>query len=245
MKRDGAKALRPAFRVVTPAGPLQRPHRAPAAPGRRISRPQTDVWRRRSSRRRIALAPHPLRRQHGGIRTSRHPAMTPFALSVLSHTPVWVWALLALLVALGLQQMRAQIVTRRRLLALPAGLAIYSLIGLLQTFGGHASSLLPWLAGAALGFALNRLWKLPRQVQALPDGRFRLGGSALPLTLFMVIFLLRYVLAVALNIEPDLAHAQTLVLPACLLMGLSVGLLAARAWRVLGNAPRRPAAVAA
>ena len=171
--------------------------------------------------------------------------MTTFLLTVLSHTPVWVWAVLAFLVALGLRQTREQIVTSRRLVALPVGLAIYSLIGMLQTFGGHASSLLPWVAGAALGFALNQLWKLPRQVQPLPDGRFRLGGSWVPLALFMVIFLLRYVLAVALNIEPELAHAQALVLPACLVMGLSVGLLAARAWRVLDNAQRPPAAVAA
>ena len=171
-------------------------------------------------------------------------AMTSFLLSVLSHTPVWVWALLALLVALGLRQTRAQIVTRRRLVAVPVGLGIYSLVGLLQTFGGHSSSLLPWVAGAVLGFGLNQLWQLPRQVQALPDGRFRLGGSVVPLVLFMAIFLMRYVLAVALNIEPELAHAPTLVLPACLLMGLSIGLLAARAWHVLGNAPRLPAALA-
>ena len=108
----------------------------------------------------------------------------------------------------------------------------------------RSSSLLPWVAGAVLGFGLNQLWQLPRQVQALPDGRFRLGGSVVPLVLFMAIFLMRYVLAVALNIEPELAHAPTLVLPACLLMGLSIGLLAARAWHVLGNAPRLPAALA-
>ena len=51
-------------------------------------------------------------------------------------------------------------------------------------------------------------------------------------------------MAVALNIEPELAQAQALVLPACLVMGLSVGLLAARAWRVLDNAQRPPAVAA-
>jgi hypothetical protein len=162
--------------------------------------------------------------------------MSTFLLTILSHTPLWVWGLLAMLVALGMRQARTQTLGRGRLVAVPIGLGMYSFLGLLQTFGGQTASLLPWLAGAALGFALNQLWQLPREVQALPDGRFRVGGSWVPLALYLAIFLGRYALNVTLNMAPHLAHALTLVVPASLLMGLSVGLLAARAVRVFGHA---------
>lgn len=128
--------------------------------------------------------------------------MITLIFAVLSRTPLWVWALLAALVALGLLQARDHVLPRARVLIQPLALGALSRYGAASAFGLHALPLGGWLAGLALGAALNQPLRLPRQVQALPDGRFRVGGSWAPLGLLMVIFWLRYSVAVALAMVP-------------------------------------------
>lgn len=163
--------------------------------------------------------------------------MITYLLTVLSHTPLWVWALLAALVALGLLQARDHVLPRARVLAQPLALGALSLVGAAGAFGLHALPLGGWLAGLALGAALNQPLRLPRQVQALPDGRFAVGGSWAPLGLLMLIFWLRYTLAVALAMVPALAGQPGFVAAACLVYGTASGLFGARAWRVLQHRP--------
>lgn len=167
--------------------------------------------------------------------------MFMFITQVLQHTPVWVWALLAGLIALGLRQSQDHVVSRTRLLIQPLALGLMSIFGAASTFGGQAVTVAGWLAGAALGVALNRLLGLPRQVQALADGRWAIGGSWAPMALLMGIFWLRYVIAVALAIAPGLAGQPLFAAAASALYGAATGLFAARAWRVLQQ--RAPAAL--
>ena len=163
--------------------------------------------------------------------------MTPFIFTVLSRTPLWVWALLAALVALGLLQARDHVLPRARVLIQPLALGALSLVGVGGAFGMLALPLGGWLAGLALGAALNQPLRLPRQVQARPDGRFAIGGNWAPLGLLMLIFWLRYTLAVALAMVPALAGEPALVAAASLLYGTASGLFGARAWRVLQHCP--------
>ena len=163
--------------------------------------------------------------------------MITLIFTVLSHTPLWVWALLAALVALGLLQARDHVLTRARVLAQPLALGALSLYGVSGVFGLHTLPLGGWLAGLALGAALARPLHLPGRVQALPDGRFSVGGSWAPLGLLMLIFWLRYAVAVALAMVPALAGQRGFVLAASLLYGLASGLFGARAWRVLQHRP--------
>lgn len=159
--------------------------------------------------------------------------MTTFALTVLQHTPVWVWAILAALVALGLVQSRDHVLSRGRLMLQPLALSAMSIYGAASSFGPHAAPVLGWLAGAVLGAVLNRGLRLPRQVQPLAGGRWAIGGSWAPLALFMTIFWLRYAVAVSLVIVPGLSGQPMFAAAACALYGTASGLLAARAWRVL------------
>lgn len=166
--------------------------------------------------------------------------MTTFILTVLSHTPVWVWALLAGLVALGLNQSRDHVLSRGRVLLQPIALSMLSIFSATSAFGLHAHVQPLWLAGMALGFALNRPLMLPRQVQALPDGRFAIGGSWAPLLLILAIFVLRYVGSASLAVVPELAQVPAFAAIASLLYGLPSGLLAARAQRCLAQAQALP-----
>ena len=159
--------------------------------------------------------------------------MIPFALTLLSHTPPWVWAILALLVALGAVQARDQVLTRQRLLVLPLVMVALSLYAATSAFGPQVGVLLAWGLGAVLGAALNRPLRLPRQVRRQADGRFAIGGSWAPMALLMTIFWLRYGINASLAMVPALAGQPAFAGIASSLYGAATGLLAARAWRVL------------
>ena len=161
--------------------------------------------------------------------------MIHFLISVLSHTPVWVWGLLAALIALGLHQAREHVVSGVRVLIQPLAMGTLALVSASTTFGWHATVQPLWAAGFAIGFALNRWLMLPRSVRPLPDGRYAIGGSWSPLVLLMAIFLLRYAVAASLAIVPGLSHELLFAALASALYGLPSGLLAARASHVLGS----------
>ena len=159
--------------------------------------------------------------------------MITFALTLLSHTPPWVWAILALLVALGAMQLRDHVLTRQRLLVQPVALGALSLYAAVSTFGLQTGALLAWAMGATLGAALNRPLRLPRQVRRQADGRFAIGGSWAPMALLMTIFWLRYGINASLAMVPALAGQPAFAGGASALYGAASGLLVARAWRVL------------
>ena len=171
--------------------------------------------------------------------------MTYFALQMFSHTPSWVWAILALLVALGAMQARDQVLTRRRLLVLPLVMAALSLYAAASAFGPRAGVLAAWALGAALGAALNQPLRLPRQVRRLADGRFAIGGSWAPMALLMTIFWLRYAISASFAMVPALATLPAFAGGASALYGVATGLLVARAWRVLRHGQDSAATAAA
>lgn len=154
-------------------------------------------------------------------------------LLIITRTPIWVWALLAALVALGLHQARDHQLTRSRALVQPIALGLLSFFGASSAFGWHATVQPMWLAGFAIGIALSRHLMPPLRVQALAGGRFAIGGSWAPLVLIVAIFMLRYVGSVSLAIVPQLADLPLFAAGASALYGLPSGLLAARARRLL------------
>ena len=161
-------------------------------------------------------------------------------LDILTHTPPAVWAVLAGLVLLGLRQTRTQTISTTRVWLIPAALGVASLVGALRGFAGAGELLTGacWAAGAALGFVSNRSLDLPRRVSANADGSFTIGGSIAPLLLFVGVFLVRYVVNVALAISPALASNPTAAVAAAVAYGFTAGLLAARSrkiWSTRGN----------
>ncbi len=171
--------------------------------------------------------------------------MLRFVYGVLSHTPLWVWAILAALVMLGLKQSQDHVVSRGRLIVQPLALGLLSLLAATSAFGLQWLPLAGWAAGVMLGIALNRPLVLPRQVQALAGNRWAIGGSWAPLALLMLIFWLRYAVAVSLAVSPGLAHIGLFVLASGLLYGVATGLFAARALRVLQQRAQPTPATAA
>lgn len=167
------------------------------------------------------------------------------AQEIVRHTPVWVWALLAGLIALGLKQSRDHVLRRTRLLVLPAVLGALSLAGATSAFGAQPGVVLAWLAGLAAGTSVFTLFRLPLRAQALSGDRFAVGGSWLPMVLLLGVFTLRYLVSASLAMHLEVTQTSGFPIGASLLYGAVAGLFTGRAWRILAQAPKGTVALAA
>lgn len=148
---------------------------------------------------------------------------------IVIHTPIWVWALYALLLFLGFQRTRDSSVALWRMLTLPlivTLLAIFSFI--VAGLGALPTMLLGLLVGSAAGWQLERKGATRR----LPDGKVWLRGDWWSFTLIVLVLAFRYVINVvaavapALNADPTW-HFSSLLISAAL-SGLFLGRTAAR-----------------
>lgn len=157
-------------------------------------------------------------------------------LQILSRTPLWVFALFAALVALGVLQSRTREVGRMRVLLLPAVFLPLSLWGVWNAFGAQALAFAAWLAGLGAALLLHRVGRPPRPAaSSAATGRYRVEGSWIPLALMMVIFFARYAIAVATAIRPELSANPLFFAAAGFAYGLFSGTFLARALRILAR----------
>ena len=163
---------------------------------------------------------------------------------IVSHTPLYVWAILAALVAAGSLQWRTLRMTRARLLIAPIALGAFALWGVGNAFGMHATVLGAWLGGMALSLFVNRtLLRWPREVR-LDGDAYVIAGSPWPLVLMLATFVLRYAVAVTLVFHPDWRAEPAFAAEMALLYGVLAGLFTARAVRILTSGPRARLATA-
>ncbi|HVR49203.1 MAG TPA: DUF6622 family protein [Pseudorhodoferax sp.] len=169
-------------------------------------------------------------------------------LQILSHTPVWVFALFALLAWLGARQLRASSTHLFRATAVPlamVALAIYGVAGAFGGAGAGGSALAGWALGAAAALALvARLPLHPAVRYDAASRRFLLPGSPWPLALMMGIFATKYTVGVLLAMHPALAQQGGFATGIGTLYGLFSGIFAGRALRLcrLALAQRQAAA---
>lgn len=151
-------------------------------------------------------------------------------INILSHTPVWVWGLLAALIALGHSQTRQRRVAPWRLLLLPLVLLGLGLWSMAPGFIALPLAALVWLValGAAAALAAGRPARAG--VQWLPsDQRLQVPGSWVPMLLILGVFSLRYAANVGMAFNPGWRNAPDVLLPLALLYGGFSGLFLGRA----------------
>lgn len=158
-------------------------------------------------------------------------------MQTLQHIPVWVFALLIGLIALGLLQTRTQYVRGQRLLGINISLTIVTLVGVAQQWR-HT----PWLALALCSWAATCLlasWAIGQT--AAPEGahyntatrRFTVPGSWLPLALFMAIFACKFVVGMVNGTAPNTLQTLNSAIGISALYGLFSGVLNGQALRLL------------
>jgi hypothetical protein len=162
------------------------------------------------------------------------PSTTPGLLDIVTHTPLWVWPLIAYALYAGWARTRDRIVSPARLLALPVILVLLDVFELvrhgLSAFGA---------AGLAFGIAAGTLAGLAvarhTPTWALPDGRLAVKGHWLPFAIVVAIVVVSYARGVALGVAPALAADTRFVIANAMLAGLLPALMLAR---TLGSLPR-------
>ena len=154
-------------------------------------------------------------------------------MQIFSHTPKWVFILFAALLWLGLQQMQYRRVGLNRATLLPLAMTGLSLYGVASAFGDLPIALLAWLAGTAVAFIATM--QLPSNTGIHYDAtnrRFQIPGSAVPLALFMGIFITKYAVGISIGMQVSLARDVNFVLSVGTLYGAFSGIFLARAARL-------------
>lgn len=166
-------------------------------------------------------------------------------MQILTNTPKWVFVLFLVLLWQGLNQMLPRTVGLTRSTIVPLAMTALSLYGVVSVFGDTPQSLLTWVVGAALAFAVYTSVSRADQIRYDAASRtFNLPGSVVPLILFMGIFLTKYAVGVSTRLQPALVHDSSFALSLGMLYGAFSGVFLARAtqlWRLALAQPQADA----
>ncbi len=160
-------------------------------------------------------------------------------IQILTHTPLYVWAILAFLVNRGVNAMRDREMDVRRLVMIPAVMLILSLQDIGTKFGLGGWALAAWATTAAAAALLAGLSGSTRIAAGAAPGTVRVRGSRLPLVMMLAVFFTKYVASVALAVAPQLRHDTLFAIAVCALFGVYNGWFVGRlagdlaAWRTL------------
>jgi len=149
-------------------------------------------------------------------------------LKIFTHTPLYVWVILALLVMRGVSASKDREMSFCRLAILPILLPLAMVAELTLKYGLGSAALPAWAVGAAAAGVAT--WKLSaaRISAGKQAGKVLVPGRWLLLAVLMTVFLTKYVATVALLITPQLRTDMLFVAPVCLMYGLCNGILLAR-----------------
>jgi hypothetical protein len=164
---------------------------------------------------------------------------------IVSHTPVYVWALLAFLIYRGWLASQDRETSLRKVALIPlvmVGLSVTSINGN-GPLGDGVWGL--WALGAVASAAA--IWQFSRREIMVnrAAGTVLQRGSWMPLALMVAIFVTKYTVAVMSAMHPELPHSVPFAASVALLYGVFNGLFLGRLARYAAAWQRQPVAVAA
>lgn len=142
--------------------------------------------------------------------------------------PLWPFAILAGLVALGYRQSQDRVVQPGTPARVAAAMLALSLYGVVASFGAGVLPVLAWMLGFAASLGLGGPVLAPRGL-AREGGAVRVPGSWLPLGLMLGIFMARFALGFATGIGAPFVHQAWFVALMSVALGGFSGAFAARA----------------
>lgn len=151
--------------------------------------------------------------------------IVPLVTGIVTHTPLYVWAIFAFIVFLGYQRTRDRVVHVWRLLLLPAVMIVTAMSGII---GGGLAILPAVLAGFAVGGTGGWLLERDGATRRLPGGRLWLRGEWWSLLQIILIFGFRYSLAVTTAINPAFVGNPTVHLVTAFISSLLSALVLGR-----------------
>ena len=153
-------------------------------------------------------------------------------IQILTHTPLYVWSILAFLLWRGAIEMHDREVTLRRMLILPLVMMGLSLHDMTLKFDPGVLLIAAWSAGCAAAMLMAWRFSRTRIAAGTAPDRVLVHGSVMPLILMLAIFLTKYITSVVLVIQPHLAHQMSVAAAICVVFGMFNGLLLGRLARM-------------
>jgi len=126
-----------------------------------------------------------------------------FIAQMLANTPPWVWALLALLLFLGVRALRPTTALLWRVAILPTVFFVWGLYGLFTLHSLSAQRILPWATALVAGIAVGVTLAGARSIRADKSrGLVHIPGGSLTLVLSLLIFATKYAFGVLHATQP-------------------------------------------
>ena len=142
---------------------------------------------------------------------------------IISHTPTYVWVILAVLVYRGVAAMRDQEMDVSKMFILPAIMLVLAVQDIIGKFGVSVLALACWGIAAVGTVALVHRFSATRVVAGIKPGSVMVRGSVLPLASMMSIFMLKYCASVAVVMVPTLRFDVLFTVTLCALFGVLNG----------------------
>lgn len=140
----------------------------------------------------------PTKRVHESPMTTSAPTIV----AILTHTPLWVWAIFAFVLFMAYQRTRDRVVQVWRLLLFPAIMILVAVSGMI---GAGLGGLPAILAGLVIGGVTGWLMEREGATRRLAGGRLWLRGEWWSLVQVALILAVRYATAVIAAAYPALA----------------------------------------
>ncbi|KZN12453.1 DUF6622 family protein [Marinomonas sp. TW1] len=155
-------------------------------------------------------------------------------LSILTSTPVWVWAVFAGLIYLGWKQRYDRNVSKKRVLLVPFVMVLLSLHGTISSFSSGSEPVLLWAAGLVCTLLL--CWLIfPFQSASFDttSKTFHIAGSCAPLLIIMGIFTIKYTVGVMTAMHNPMLKQPVMIASLSFLYGVFSGYFIARSLTLL------------
>lgn len=162
--------------------------------------------------------------------------MTQFLTQLVTHTPLYVWAILAFLVYRGMAALRDRDVEPGKLCIIPLVMLALSLQDIAAKFSLAGLAPLAWAIAAGATMLLAWRFGGTRVAAGSSPGSVRVRGSWVPLAMMMAVFFTKYAASVALAIRPQAAQDALFTVVVCALFGLFNGYFLGRLARDLKDA---------
>ena len=146
--------------------------------------------------------------------------------NILINTPLGVWLILFFLIYKGIQQIHTRPIKIYQLLILPLIFLPLSGVAIMQVrypMCAAYAHVLGLLTGGVLG---RFLWKR-QPIIIWKQGKWVQKGSCLPLSLYLLIFIIRYLMNVVQHLPTDIGLTAYFSWLTGLPIGISIGLLLA------------------
>lgn len=150
----------------------------------------------------------------------------------VTHTPIWVWALLIFLITRGVSAMKPGETSLGRLAIVPALFTVWGVWSINARYGTSWEAWAQWLVGIAAGMGLG--WMLMRRVMLTFNqvtGKLWRSADYSLLPLLLVTFLVKYGFESALAMSPALAGDGGFRAAYLLLSGGFTGIFIGKYWR--------------